>query len=271
MNRLWSLLFFLVTICGLATFIMAANGIGPLAGAWLPENYSESGKAIDHLWSVVHWICAFIFLLTGFLIGFVIWRYGGKDRAAADYVKGNVSLEIAWSVIPGAILVGLAFYQMGAWSEQRVNRPTIKRDGQTIPKPAMVHVIAKQFGWEFHYPGADGAFDTIDDFWVENVMVVPDDETIVIQLESRDVIHSFFVPKMRFKNDVVPGMIQTAWFEPLAIGELNIVCAELCGWGHYKMNAKLKIKTRSEYQAWLKEQQNRGKPPQLEPYSTNNP
>ena len=265
MNRLWSLLFFSVTIIGLTAFVMAANGMGPLAGAWLPENYSESGQAIDRLWSVVHWICAFIFVLTGFLIGFVVWRFAGSDRKTAGYVRGNVGLEIAWSVIPGAILVGLAFYQLEAWSQQRVDRPMLEIDGQSVPKPAMVHVIARQFGWEFHYAGADQEFGTVDDFWVENEMVVPDDESVVIQLESRDVIHSFFVPKMRFKNDVVPGMIQTAWFKPLKTGELSIVCAELCGWGHYKMNAKLKIKSRSEYNNWVDEQQNRLKPPQLDP------
>ena len=266
MNRLWSLLFLLVPIGGLAAFALASLGVGPLDGAWLPDNYAESGIAVDHLWKTVHWICAFIFALTGLLIGFVVWKFGGSDRSEAVYTKGSIGLELTWSIIPGAILLGLAIYQMNAWAEQRVNRPMIEIDGESIPKPPLVRVVAKQFGWEFHYAGADQAFDTVDDFWVENLMVVPDDETIVFRLESRDVIHSFFVPKMRLKQDVVPGMIQTAWFNPLTTGTLNIVCAELCGWGHYKMNAKLKIVSRAEFVRWIGEQQSRMEPPQLEPY-----
>lgn len=271
MNRLWSLLFLLVPICGIIAFVMAACNVGPLAGAWLPENYSVTGIAVDHLWSVVHWICAFIFALTGLLMGYVVWRFGGSSQSDAVYTKGSVGLELTWSIIPGAVLLGLAIYQMNAWAEQRVNRPTFEKNGEALPVLARVHVIAKQFGWEFHYAGADEIFDTLDDFWVENLLVVPDDESTVLQLESRDVIHSFYVPKMRLKHDVVPGMTQTAWFTPLSQGTLNIVCAELCGWGHYKMNGKLRIVSRQEYNRWITDQQNRMKPPQLEPYTESNP
>ena len=140
-----------------------------------------------------------------------------------------------------------------------------------IEKPATVHVFAKQFGWEFQYPGKDNRFGTLDDFVVENILVVPEDETTVLRLESRDVIHSFFVPKLRLKHDVVPGMIQMAWFEPTGVANVNILCAELCGWGHYKMNAELRIVNRNDYQTWIDEQIQRVAAPELAPFSKTGP
>lgn len=253
----------LVPLGVLATFMMAAFGTSPLGGAWLPENYSETGVAIDWLWYVVHIVCAFFLTLTGLLIAFVIWKFNGAETVRN--FRSHIGLEIIWTIIPVFILVGLAFYQLKAWSAQRVERPTIRIGEQDSLKPVDVHVIARQFGWTFIYPGEDQIFDTLDDFKVENLMVVPDDEATVMKLESKDVIHSFFVPKLRLKHDVVPGMLQYAWFKPIRSGELNIVCAELCGWGHYKMNAELRIVDRGQYDRWIAAQQDRIKAPELNP------
>ena len=134
-----------------------------------------------------------------------------------------------------------------------MNRPTIEVGGEEIPKPPLLMVKAKQFGWEFHYAGADGKVETQDDLYIENMMVAPAGEDVVIQLESRDVIHSFFVPELRLKQDVVPGMTQFSWFNSRKTGEVEILCTELCGWGHYKMKANLRIVTRSEFDAWIEE------------------
>ena len=90
---------------------------------------------------------------------------------------------------------------------------------------------------------------------IENLMVVPEKTDIVLQLESRDVIHSFFVADLRLKQDIVPGMLQFAWFNASRTGDLEILCTELCGWGHYKMNAKLRIVSQPEYEQWLAELQ----------------
>lgn len=261
MNRFWSMLFFLVPILGVATFLMAAFGITPFQEAWLPENYSKSGETIDHLFNVIHLICAAIFISTGLSIGWFVWKFADRtDNAQEDndrkavYLHGNWKLETLWTFVPGAILLFIAFYQMNAWSETKIDRPSVQIDGQTIPKPPMVLVRAKQFGWEFHYAGKDKKIRTQDDYYVENLLVIPDDETIVLQMESRDVIHSFFVPKLRLKQDVVPGMTQFAWFTPTddATGvELTIICSELCGWGHSQMEATLKIVSRADFNAFV--------------------
>ncbi len=271
MNRIWSLLFLLVPVFGIAAFVLAARNLWPLQGAWLPENFSESGVAIDELWYLVHWICGGIFVLTGVLITWMVWRFASQTGVQAKYFQSSVSLELAWSIIPAAILIGLAWYQMNAWSAQRVERPVIAIGQEMIDKPELVRVVAKQFGWEFHYAGADGKFETLDDFVVENLMKVPADEIIVMRLTSRDVIHSFFVPQLRLKHDVVPGRQQTAWFKPLSPAKMEIVCAELCGWGHYKMVAKLEIVSRREFESWIAGQQSRYAAPELEPYSESQP
>ena len=246
MNRLWSILFFLVPVGGIAACLAAANGWPPLAGAWLPENLSESGDAIDGLYILVHWICSVFFIGIGVAISVITWRFASVRQQRATYIHSNIRLEILWTVVPGLILIFIAIHQLNIWSAQKVDRPV---DASGDPKPPMLHIVAKQFGWEFHYPGRDGKFETPDDFAVENLMVVPDDTVIIMQLRSRDVIHSFFVPKLRLKQDIVPGMTHIAWFKPKSAATMNILCAELCGWGHYRMTAILKVVSRSEFTA----------------------
>ncbi len=266
MNRIWSLLFLVMTVGVMVAFFQAANGWAPLVGAWLPENYSQAGKAIDGLFLLIHGISAVLFVGIGLAISFIVWSFGDARRAQARYFHSSLGLELLWSIVPGVILVGLAIWQWQAWSAARLDRPQIQVGNASVFQSPLVHVTARQFGWEFLYAGRDGQFETADDVKVENLMVVPVDEEIVMQLSSRDVIHSFFVPKLRFKHDLVPGMTQVAWFRPTATATMNILCAELCGWGHYKMNAVLKVVPRAEFDAWMVTQQKKNDPPELAPY-----
>ena len=271
MNRFWSIVFLLVPVLGIAAFGFAAMGWWPLAGAWLPENYSESGALIDSLYRIIHGVTAFFFIGFGVTIAWLLWKYSDPSQTQAQYFKDNLKLELLWSIIPAGLLVFLAFYQLQTWNQLRVERPVVADSDPQVPQPPLVRVIGRQFGWEFHYAGRDNKHGTRDDYKIENLLVVPDDETIVLQLESRDVIHSFFVPKLRMKNDVVPGTIGYTWFKPLAQAEMNILCAELCGWGHYKMIARLRIVSRAEFTRWDQQQQNRLDPPSLDPINESRP
>ncbi|MCH2182243.1 MAG: cytochrome c oxidase subunit II [Mariniblastus sp.] len=261
MNRFWSILFFLVPLLGTGTFLMAAWGMAPFQGAWLPENYSVAGKTIDHLFYLLCWISALIFIGTGIVIGWVLWRYDHRRQQRAHYFSHNFKLEMVWTIIPAIILVFIAFYQMNAWAETKMIRPTIMQNGQAVTKPPMVLVMAKRFGWEFHYAGPDGLIETADDDYIENELVLPIDTDIVLQLETRDVIHSFFVPQLRVKQDIVPGMKQFMWFRATSTAEMEIACTELCGWGHYTMQGRLRLVTPTDYQAWLAERRQRQTPP----------
>ena len=93
----------------------------------------------------------------------------------------------------------------------------------------------------------------LDDIFTEGNLVVHVDQKVVLAIKAEDVLHSFFVPNLRLKQDVVPGMKQFVWFEATQIGEYEIVCAELCGWGHYKMKGNVIVKSKADYEAWLKE------------------
>lgn len=222
----------------------------PFQGAWMPDSYSEAGNTIDHLFNGLHLLSAVILIGTGLTIGWIVWKFD-KKRERALHIHHNTKLEIIWSVIPGIILVTIAFYQMNSWSENKMNRPTVTVNGESIPKPPLVLVKAKQFGWEFHYAGADGQIQTRDDIYIENEFVVPVGEEIVLQLESDDVIHSFCVTELRLKQDIVPGMKQFAWFRADKTGQMQVICTELCGWGHYKMKADMRIVSKSEFDNWL--------------------
>lgn len=260
MNRFWSILFFLVPILAVVAFLMAQFGIWPLNGVWFSDSWSDAGKTIDSIFNGIHLLSAAILLGTVLTIGWILWKFDHRRFEAnskAQYFTHNTKLELIWTAIPAAILITLAFVQMNAWAENKMDRPLIEVGGKMVKAPPTLLVKAKQFGWEFYYPGADGVLETSDDLYIENLMVVPEKTDIVLQLESRDVIHSFFVSDLRLKQDVVPGMVQFAWFNANRPGDLEILCTELCGWGHYKMNAKLKIVSQAEYDGWLSDLQSK--------------
>src|SRR5205085_1750534 len=108
-----------------------------------------------------------------------------------------------------------------------------------------------QFEWRLRYPGEDGIIGTKDDVLDVNELHVPLGEETLVALKSMDVLHSFFLPNMRVKQDAVPGMKIPVWFRPVREGEYDIPCAELCGWGHYKMKGRLTVESRQQYEKYL--------------------
>ncbi|TLY53717.1 MAG: hypothetical protein E6K55_07485 [Gemmatimonadetes bacterium] len=116
-----------------------------------------------------------------------------------------------------------------------------------------IGVHAKQFEWQVTYPGADGKLGTADDFTVRNQLHVPVGRPIVVQLSSEDVIHSFYVPQFRVRQDVVPGMDIKAWFQATVPGTYELGCSQLCGLGHYRMRAQVFVQTQEDYDAWMKQ------------------
>jgi cytochrome c oxidase subunit 2 len=125
--------------------------------------------------------------------------------------------------------------------------------------------LGQQWAWNFRQPGVDGEFGTPDDIVTLNVLTVPssampersDDVSqgrpVVLNLSSKDVIHSFFVPDMRFKRDANPGAINEAWFMPIKDGTFDILCAELCGYAHYQMHGLLRVLPPDEWDTWQQE------------------
>jgi cytochrome c oxidase subunit 2 len=144
--------------------------------------------------------------------------------------------------------MGLAFYSKALWDEIR--------DPDRIPPDSFpINVMASQFEWNATYAGADGQFGTSDDFVSRNLLHIPVDRPVVVYLEAEDVIHSFFLPDFRVKQDAVPGMMTPVWFQATRTGEFTLACAELCGLGHYTMDGRVVVDSEADFQSWLDSQQ----------------
>lgn len=236
MRRFTALLVLFALVATVASFVVA-----PDRGWWFPENASVFGERIDALFRLILWPVSFFLVLTLGLLAWIVWRGGENSREPhARTQHGDRRLELVWTLIPGAILLFLALRQMGDWAQLRyaAHRPAV---------PVTARVLASQFDWHFVHPGADGKFGTLDDLDAPYELCVPANEPVVLELHSRDVIHSFFVAALRVKQDVLPGRTIEIWFEVREPGEYEIACAELCGWGHYKMAGKLRALPRAEY------------------------
>lgn len=213
--------------------------------SWLPENVSTYGGDVDFLFHLIYYITGAIFLLvTVTMLAFLI-LYRRREGRRATYSHGNTTLEIIWTVTPAIILVVLSFMSQASWARIK---------GHVPPADVQVQVTSKQFNWEMVYPGPDGKFGTADDLALENQLHVPVGKVVRVHLRSKDVIHSFFLPNLRLKQDTVPGREILAWFQATKPGKYEIPCAELCGFGHSGMKGWLYVHPADEYEKWVKEQ-----------------
>jgi len=243
LRRFWALLFLSVPIFGVLTFVVA-----PYFNHWFPKDISAHGRVIDQLFMFILWLTGIIFVVTEGALFYFAWKY--DHRANAEPVKfshGSHTLEVVWTILPAVTLLFIAIYQMNAWADAKMRRPDI---------PVTAEITGRQFNWDVRYPGPDKKLHTQDDIIrVDGDIHFPSNEEVLLIIKSSDVLHSFFLPNMRMKQDVVPGMQQFMWFkatEPTPRG-IDIVCAELCGWGHYKMKGRATFQPRGEFDAWLKE------------------
>ncbi|MDE0299555.1 MAG: cytochrome c oxidase subunit II [Candidatus Poribacteria bacterium] len=216
--------------------------------AWLPENASTFGEGVDKLFVLIYWITAVVFIaVMAVLIGFMI-KYRFKEGRKADYIEGSTTLEITWTAATTVIVFGLAMLSLPQW-----NKIKVPSQFPSSPDDVLVRVHAKQFNWDMTYPGPDGKLGTTDDLTLENHLHVPVNKVVHVELTSEDVIHSFFVPQMRLKQDALPGRTINVWFEATKTGKYEIPCAELCGFGHSAMLGYLNVHTDDDYAKWVEE------------------
>jgi cytochrome c oxidase subunit 2 len=245
MGKFWSCLFLLVPILGAGLFIVSLDDVNwPLKSHWFPEDVSEYGHVIDGLFMAILWLTGIVFIATEVALAWFLWKYDAKSNAEpVKYTHGSHTLEVVWTILPAATLLFIAIYQMNAWADTKVRQPE---------NPGLhMEVKARQFEWRLRYYGEDGVPDTPDDLYTVNDLHVPLDEDILIDLKSEDVLHSFFLPNLRVKQDAVPGMKIPVWFRAKQTGTFDLVCAELCGWGHYKMKGRLTVEPRPDFDQWL--------------------
>ncbi len=214
---------------------------------WFPSSASSVGSKVDTLFYVILYITgAVFFLVEATLIVFLV-RYRKREGRAAAHIEGSNKAEIIWTTIPAVILVTLALVSQPLWSK-------IKDPEKFPPDSHRLAIEAKQFEWHVTYPGPDGKLGTDDDFMKKDELHLVVNRDYVIDLTSRDVVHSFFVPAFRIKQDAVPGLHIYVWLKPTETGTFELACSELCGLGHYRMRGLVIVQTPEEFAAWLRGQ-----------------
>ncbi|MGZ4144980.1 MAG: cytochrome c oxidase subunit II [Actinomycetota bacterium] len=207
---------------------------------YLKPSGSEAIKA-NNLFQPVFWIAAAIFFLVEGLVIFAVVKFRDRPgREEPKQIHGNSRLEFTWTLIPALILAGVAI-------------PTVLTIFNVAAKPApnqvRIHVTGHQWWWEYEY------LDTTPHVFTANELVIPVDRSIYFTLDSADVIHSFWVPKLSGKQDVVPGRTNTLEFTAFQTGEFYGQCAEYCSLSHANMRLRVIVKTQADYDTWLREQQ----------------
>jgi len=236
----------------------------------LPINISKHGAQIDYMLGLIHWLMLVLFVGWGVFFIYTLIRFRKSKNPKANY-KGVTSkfsqyIEVLVIVVESVLLVVFA---IPVWAEVMTEHPD--EDAAVV-----INVVAQQFAWNFHYPGPDGVFgkrdinlideetnplgidrddpSAVDDITTLNQLFIPVDKPILLNLSSKDVIHSFSLNEMRVKQDVIPGMSIRVSFEATQTGSYEIACAQLCGIGHYRMRGFYTIQTEDEFSDWLQEQ-----------------
>jgi cytochrome c oxidase subunit 2 len=239
--RYWSLLFALMAVLCTAVYLYAPFD----PDWWLPPNHSTIGREVDHLFILILGITGVTFVGTQIALVWATWQGVARPGGRAVYFHGSQRLEVVWTIIPAAILVFIALYQMGTWANIKFR--------SSMPKvQPLAEVTARQFQWMIRYPGPDGRLGTPDDLHTVNDLRFVKGQQALVYLKTRDVLHSFFLPQMRIKQDAVPGLTIPVWFDSDAAGRFELVCAELCGWGHYKMKGTVTVyESQADFDRWM--------------------
>ena len=244
-------------------------------GYWLPPDLSKHGAQIDSLIAVVHWFMLLLFAGWGIYFIWVLFKFRARPGHTASYkpVKAVFSkyIEAGVVVFEAFLLFGLS---SPIWANYKNSPP---KESESLN----VRVIAEQFAWNFHYAGPDGKFgrtapefvaaDNLigldpndpagkDDVITTNEFHMPVNKPVITTLSSKDVIHSWNIPVLRVKQDMIPGARIPVWFEATQTGKFEIACAQLCGLGHYRMRGEVTIETQEEFDKFLKE---RAPPPEV--------
>jgi cytochrome c oxidase subunit 2 len=228
--------------------IASLLGIGVVAGGiaaavalaipWMPVSASKEAGRIDFVFWFVVTICIVIFAVVAaaILYSVVVFRAAPDDDSDGPPIHGHTGLEIAWTIVPTILVTVIGI----------VSAIVLSRDDAIAKNALHIDVVAQQFTWTFKYPDANGLTSA--------TLMLPKGREAVLDFQSRDVIHAFFVPEFRENMDIVPGLTTSINVTPTRTGTYPVICNELCGLGHATMRSTAQVMTPTAFDKWLKGQ-----------------
>ncbi len=258
-----------------AFLLLVISLLVTIGGIWigqnvnlLPVDASSNAPIYDELFKVLFSIGAVLFLgmLAAVVYSLIRFQKNPEDLEDGLALEGNLSLEIFWTAVPAVVVLFVGIYsydiydRMGGMQplqtnghdhqamhqEQRVwggiGAGPVESDMSKIAAPLKIDVTAMQFAFLFHYPQGD---------IISGELHVPKGQPISMRMESKDVIHAFWVPEFRLKQDVIPGQPTILNFTPTKAGRYPIICAELCGPYHGGMRSTVVVEEADEYKEWF--------------------
>jgi cytochrome c oxidase subunit 2 len=255
MGRLLGIVIWLITLASLWMFLSKRW--------WFPESISDHGPSVDSQFMITIVVCGIAFAAAQIGLGWVVWKYrDSADKQRATYSHGNNRLEVLWTVVTAIVFISLAVMGQRVWASLHLH---------AAPAGSVeIEVVAQQFAWNVRYPGKDMKFGKTEPQYIDDTtnpvglvdtdasakddvvtptLVVPVNRPVELVLKSKDVTHSFWVPQLRFKQDLVPGMAIRVHFTANKVGKYELACAELCGMNHYKMKSYMLVLPQSDFDA----------------------
>lgn len=227
--------FVIVGILVIVAAVLTYTGLNAIG--MMPVEASAQAIPIDWMWNLQVIAISFLFALivVPLVYSLIVFRRRKGDNTDAKHIEGNTTLEVAWTIVPLIVVVMFAYF--GAYSLGETRR--------VDPNAMVVKVTGFQWGWQFEYPEYG---------FTSNTLYLPTDKQVLLQLQAVDVIHSFWVPEFRVKQDLVPGRTTEIRVTPTLLGEYKVRCAEICGTEHAYMEAPVQVVDQAVFDQWVEEQ-----------------
>jgi cytochrome c oxidase subunit II len=223
----------------LVLFALVASAAGvalALVPNWLPNSASDEAGRIDFVFWFVTGICVFIFAIVAAVLAYAVFKFRVKpdDDSDGPPIHGHTGLEITWTAVPALLVTAIAV----------VSAIVLAKDDAAGANPLRVDVTAQQFFWSYSYPGFVNKQSA--------VLRLPLHRSVVLRMTAKDVIHSFWVPEFRQKQDLVPGIHPTLHITPNKLGTYPVICTELCGLGHALMRSRVVVMEPDAFDRWAR-------------------
>lgn len=226
--------FVIVGILVVVVSVLTYSGIN--ASHLMPVEASAQAIPVDWMWNADMAVIAFLFslIMVPLIYSLIVFHRKKGEKGEGEYFEGNRTLEVTWTVIP--LIIVMVFAYLGAY--------TLGETRAIDPNASAIKVHAFQWAWRFEYPQG----------FTSDELYLPVNKQVDLQMDLSDVIHSFWVPEFRIKQDVVPGRVTEYRITPTLIGAYTVRCAELCGTSHSYMETPVHVVTQAEYDSWIAQQ-----------------